>query len=398
MIRTIQVFEFEKLTLHKDQYNRFLKKEELTRLYEFNDRNNNVYFTGIRDGIKFNNYVGVIQIGGLTIEILPKTDKKANVEEDFTTWQRVLLDMLRACKLINSTSVSETNLKRKHNSLLELYYEMYLDEVQNLIHNGLVKQYRRNSGNVLALKGQLKFTQHIQQNLIHKERFYTNHQVYDYENIANQILLKALMILNQLSRTPQLKDKIQRLLMSFPEIKEINIAKEHFNRIPHNRKLKAYDKALNIAQMIILNYSPDIRTGQENMLALLFDMNKLWEEYIYRMLTKTKRDDIAVSFQNKQKFWESRTVRPDLVITHTTGELKQTYIIDTKWKILDAANPKPSDDDLKQMYAYNLYWKPTEACCFTRESDQDITKRLAHSGKAAHQNKLTNVKSDLSTF
>ena len=55
--------------------------------------------------------------------------------------------------------------------------------------------------------------------------------------------------------------------------------------------------------MIILNYSPDIRTGQENMLTLYcFDMNKLWEEYIYRMLLKANHDGITVSFQNKQSF------------------------------------------------------------------------------------------------
>ena len=75
MARVIQVFEFEKLTLHLDWKGRQLLPRELERLLEFNDNNNNLYFTGIRDGIQFNNYVGVIQIGGLTIEILPKADK-----------------------------------------------------------------------------------------------------------------------------------------------------------------------------------------------------------------------------------------------------------------------------------------------------------------------------------
>ena len=30
-----------------------------------------------------------------------------------------------------------------------------------------------------ALKGKLEFAGHIQKNVIHKERFYTTHQVYD---------------------------------------------------------------------------------------------------------------------------------------------------------------------------------------------------------------------------
>ena len=336
MSRVIQVFEFEKLTLHLDWKGRQLLPRELERLLEFNDNNNNLYFTGIRDGIQFNNYVGVIQIGGLTIEILPKADKIKATDEDYRTWHGALLKMLKVCKYINLTSVSEASLKQRNNTLLELYFEIYLDEVQLLLRRGLIKQYRRHTSNVLSLKGRLDFNKNIQQNLIHQERFYTEHQIYDFENLANQILLKALSI--------------------FPEIKEIPILKSHFDKLKENRKTVPYSQAIQIAKMIILNYSPDIRTGQENMLTLLFDMNKLWEEYIYRMLLKTNYKGITVSFQNKQKFWESRTIRPDIVLLHNTEFGTNTYIIDTKWKVLDINNPKPSDDDLKQMYAYNLYW------------------------------------------
>jgi 5-methylcytosine-specific restriction enzyme subunit McrC len=356
MSRLIKVFEYEKLTLHEDWRGRKLKEAELNRLYEFNDKNDNNYFTGIRDGVKFKNYVGVIQIGGLTIEILPKADNKKPDDKGYSTWHAALLNMLRICKHINVISMSEANLKRKNHSLLDLYFEMYLDEVEKLLRTGLIKNYRKTSSNILALKGSLDFNKNIQQNLIHQERFYTNHQVYDYENIANQILLKGLSILSKVTNSSLLQDKISRLKLSFPEIKEIEIRKSHFDILKQNRKTAPYASALQIAQMIILNYSPDIRSGQENMLTLLFDMNKLWEEYIYRMLLRSKKLNTSVNFQNKQKFWEGRTIRPDLVINRTTEGVSETYVIDTKWKVLDVKNPKPADDDLKQMYAYNMYW------------------------------------------
>lgn len=361
MARVIQVFEFEKLTLHKDSRGRYLEKRELDKLYEFNDNNNNNYFTGIRDGVKFKNYVGVIQLGGLTIEILPKTDNTVTKDSDFETWHGALLNMLKVCQHINVNSVSEANLKRKYNSLLDLYFEMYLKEVQHLLRAGLIKQYRRASSNVLALKGRLDFKKNIQQNLIHKERFYTEHQIFDFENLVNQIILKGLTILSNLTYNSELRDKIARLRVCFPEIKEIPIQKYHFDKVKQNRKTAVYSRALKIAKMIILNYSPDIRSGQENMLTLLFDMNKLWEEYIYKMLIRTKRNDIQVSFQNKQKFWEGRTIRPDLVITKKQDGEVDTYVVDTKWKVLDVKKPKPSDDDLKQMYAYNLYWNANKS-------------------------------------
>ena len=391
MARIIQVFEFEKLTIHEDSRGRSLKKNELKKLYEFNDTNNNNFFTGVRDGVRFKNYVGVIQLGGLTIEILPKTDNTISEDSDFETWHEALLNMLKVCKHINVNSVSEANLKRKHNSLLDLYFEMYLEEVQHLLRVGLIKQYRRDSSNVLALKGRLDFNKNIQYNLIHQERFYTEHQVYDFENIINQIILKGLTILSDLTYNSDLKDKIARLKLSFPEIKEIPIQKYHFDKVKNNRKTVAYTRALQIAKMIILNYSPDIRSGQENMLTLLFDMNKLWEEYIYRMLIRAKRDDIQVSFQNKQKFWEGRTIRPDLVITKKQDGESDTYVIDTKWKVLDVKNPKPSDGDLKQMYAYNLYWNANKSMLLY-PSSRKVEERFGNYWKGREINELNQCK------
>ena len=94
------------------------------------------------------------------------------------------------------------------------------------------------------------------------------------------------------------------------------------------------------------------------MLALLFDMNQLWEEYIFRMLVRSKPENCKVSFQNSQVFWKtqtySKTIRPDLVITTTVNGKTENIVIDTKWKIIDYQNP--ADDDLKQMFAYNIYW------------------------------------------
>ena len=354
--KTIRVFEYEKLTLHEDDRGRFLLPNELKKLYDFNDKNGNNFFTGIRDGIKFKSFVGVIQIGGLTIEILPKTDRIDSSDQDYSDWQSALLNMLRVCKYISVSSVSEASLKRKYNSILDLYFEMYLSELEKLLHAGFIKNYRKKSANVLALKGRIDFAKNIQRNLIHQERFYTKHQVYDYDHLINQILFKALKALQLLSTNPNIVDRVSRIISAFPEVSNLKVDSTHFERLKENRKTASYSKSLQIARMILLNYSPDIRQGQENMLTLLFDMNKLWEEYIYRMLLSSADSNTKISFQNKKDFWESRTIRPDLLITRTSNEVEEIYVVDTKWKILDTSNPKPSDDDLKQMYSYNLYW------------------------------------------
>lgn len=355
MPRLIQIFEHERLTLHENERDDYLTPNELEKLYEFNDRNNNEYFTGIRNGVKFTKYVGVIQIGGLTIEILPKADKKAHsLKDDYTKWRNALLNMLAICRQIKVDSVSEASLHKRYYSILDLYFDIFLDEVLTLLRKGLIKKYYKQSSNQTALRGRILFSKNIQQNLVHQERVYTNHQVYGYEHTINQILLKALSILSKIVSNSNIKDRIARIKLDFPDIQEIEITKSHFDKVKESRKTKSYVEALKIAKMIILNYSPDIKNGQENMIALLFDMNKLWEEYIYRMLLRSNMKGYEIKYQNSQKFWENKTIQPDIVVVKSEADIQETYIIDTKWKIIDYR--KPSDDDLKQMYAYNLYW------------------------------------------
>lgn len=340
----IQVFEYRKLKYDEDSD---FKKHHFDSMVLFNEKNQNKYFTIVHKGVLFNSYVGVIQIGGLTIEILPKADKSDNPNKK--TWQNVLLNMLKVCKHIQVDNVSETNLNKNHNSILEVYFEMYLNEIESLVKKGLIKKYRRVQSNQTALKGKIMFSQNIQKNVVHQERFYCEHQVYDKNHLIHQILSRGLIILKDLVNN-DLRDKLNRLLFEFQDYQQVNITKGHFDKLVNNRKTTPYLRVIEIAKMIILNYSPNLNSGNDNMLTLLFDMNKLWEEYIYRILQKHKPEGYQVSFQNSNKFWEHKSIRPDIVITSN----KATYIIDTKWKIIEANNP--SDDDLKQMFTYNLHW------------------------------------------
>ena len=354
----IQVFEYQKLRYDDSG---IFRKNHFDAMVKFNELYQNKYFTIIHKGIRFRSYVGVIQIGGLTIEILPKADNNENADKNL--WQNVLLNMLKVCKHIQVESISETQLKKRYQSILDVYFELYLNEVERLVKKGLIKKYRKNQSNQKSLKGKLLFAQNIQQNLVHKEHFYCEHQVYDKNHLLHQILFKGLLVLKTFIND-SFKDKLNRLLFEFQDFENINIQKKHFNKIIIDRKNHDYQKAIDIAKIIILNYSPSLNYGNDNLLTLLFDMNTLWEEYIFRILQKHKTDEIEVSFQNSDKFWENKRIRPDIVLK-TKAE---TFVIDTKWKIIKANNP--SDDDLKQMFVYNLHWKAEKTLLLYPKTNQ----------------------------
>jgi 5-methylcytosine-specific restriction enzyme subunit McrC len=327
------------------------EQKHLLALQRYYGEKGTQFFTLIHNGVKFNQFVGVIQVDSLVIEVLPKTDQT----NDESHWRKLLIGMLRAVKSLNVHDTGSSDLKLKSNSILDLYLEVFIAEVEQLLHKGLIKQYRRRERNSLALKGKIIFTKHIQQNLIHQEQFYVNHQTYDRENTFNQILYKALLLVRSINTSPSLQSRIGSLLLYFPEMNDLNVTEETFNRLQFNRKTESYREAINIARLLLLNYHPDVNRGNNHVMTLMFDMNSLWESFVLLSLKKYAPDQYLIKGKIKKTFWEASTslkvgMEPDIVIECED----QTFILDTKWKVLNGN--RPSDDDLKQMYVYTKYF------------------------------------------
>lgn len=347
-MNAIDVFEHDRLLIGHQGFN----QSHWDAFVKLNTVHNNEYFDVLHNGLRFKQYVGVIQVDGLLVHIHPKADK----DDSNDKWKDVLLQMLKACGKIKAQTAGNAQLKKQHINLLEVYFEYFLKELEQLIHAGLVKKYRTETSNVKALKGKLDFAGNIRRNLIHKERFYTAHQVYDTNHNLHQILAHALDIVAQFTRATRLNDKCRRVQLAFPEVDKIKPNLAMLSAIKTNRKTAPYERALELAKLIILNYSPDINHGQQKMIALLFDMNELWEEYILRSLKKHSNnhpeDEWEITGQESKTFYGShRTIRPDIVLKKGT----ETIIIDTKWK--RPTNKTASIEDLRQMYAYARFWK-----------------------------------------
>ncbi|WP_295664256.1 hypothetical protein [uncultured Mucilaginibacter sp.] len=201
---TITVFEHEAVRL-SDTGECKITPTQLTALQKFGSTGDVPYFTLLYNGIKFCEYVGVLQVGNLTIEVLPKVDRGS---DDKNQWKKILIDMLRKVGTFDVSASSETSLKIKNNSILDIYIESFLVQVERLVHQGLIKKYRKQEDNCTALKGKLVFAKHISKNIIHKERFFVKYTVYDQLHVLNQILFKTLNLIRVINTNSNLQSRV----------------------------------------------------------------------------------------------------------------------------------------------------------------------------------------------
>lgn len=336
--------EFEFSESHFQLLEKYLEKQKKSYLFETSYRKG-------KKGIKFCQYVGVITVKDLTIFVLPKADNDAK-DGDKDLWQERLTFMLSQVYKLNVQTTSPANLQRKTNVLLNIFLKKFLDEVAVLLNRGLIKTYRKTDGNRTALKGKLLFNKQIAYNCVHQERFYVRYTSYDYNHILNRIIRQALLAIHDITNSSDIKGRATSTLFNFPELDEIAVTPELFSRLIFDRKSEDYRAVIKLAEMILLNYSPDLHHGNNHVWTLMFDMNKLWEEFVFVTLRR-RLTDCKVTAQSRKLLWKSnqntKSVKADIIIQKEN----ETFVLDTKWKMPRINGVVvPSDGDLHQMYVY----------------------------------------------
>ncbi len=342
MNRPIQRYERELIRVGEDGF----RQGHFEALALWNQRNGNRFFEVEHQRLRCKQYVGVVQVGNVVIEILPKADRD---DDDYGRWHTALITMLRMAHGLKLHTADKADLSLRHTNLMDLFLEAFVKEVRALAHAGLVKKYHPKHSLQYALKGRLDFPNHLRQNIVHQERFAVMHHAYDTDHLLHSILKEALDIVRRTCTNAAITGAAQSVHWAFEHVQARQIDASTFERIHPDRKTVAYEHALRLARMIILNHNPDLRSGGEAVLSILFDMEKLWERFIHRLLASRCADGWSVEEQDEQAFWEQRSIRPDLVFTHGG---RTRLITDTKWKVPDS--DEPSMEDLRQMFAYNI--------------------------------------------
>ena len=300
------------------------------------------------------NYVGIITMAdGTVIEILPKI-ADGNISDDDT--KQIFLEMLKTLKDVTFKDFNVSHLRTGQLSLLEIFIKMFLDEVTLLTKQGLKAAYTPVEANERFYKGKLLASQNIKHNLIHHERFFVRYDDFSINRAENRLIKSTLHYL--LKQTADSRNSLNtaRLLTFFEGVDFSANYEADFSKCISDRSVSHYDKALSWCRIFLCGNSFTAFAGSEVALALLFPMEKVFENFVAAKFRKHIGDNVSLRTQDaKYSLFDhpSRAfaLKPDIVLESA----ERTVILDTKWKLLsdNARNGGISQSDMYQMYAYS---------------------------------------------
>ena len=370
--------EFEYLQYKDNTKDNFIKKETFDSLEKFvleNEKTAQYLKITTKNGfgkvLQAQNYVGVIQTkDGTTIEILPKI-KNATTEKS----KDILIKMLKTLKNSPFKNLSVANLKSSKIPLFEIFISMFLEELTVLVRNGIKSDYISKEENLKFLKGKLKISEQIKYNTIHKERFFVQYEEFISNRVENRLIKTTLQFLYNKSKLNKNQQRIREFLFVFDEIEISHNIKTDFSKIKLNRQMKDYEQVLLWCKTFLFENSFSPYKGNDIAFALLFDMNLLFESFVYSYLKKSSNfQDIKSQDRTHHLAYENGIgrfrLKPDIVING--GKI----IADTKWKILseDKAYNGVLQDDMYQLYAYGTKYDNCEKMYLIYPFDELIIK------------------------
>lgn len=342
-------------------------KKIFNELKDFACYEKNQSFLNLDNGgksLKARNYVGVIQTkSGFSLEILPKIyDKDPLDEAKLRETKDLFIKMLETLKNFPAKASNISNLDTSKTPLLEIFIQMFLNELISLIKKGIKSNYHSTEQNRFYLKGKLLFSQNIKYNLAHQERFYTRADEYSPDIPQNRLIKNTLELFSKIPLSAKTQNLLRECRFIFDDIPLSKNIDKDFSSSHINRSLKDYQVILSWCKVFLKKQSFRPYCGNTVAMAFLFDMNRLFEAYITHHLKLHSKEskEWNIKAQDGSKYLldgNQCKLIPDIIATKNDNkDDEETIILDTKWKKISKQSDV-STSDIHQMWAYASKYK-----------------------------------------
>lgn len=330
-----------------------------------------------RHGIKANSWVGVIKYKNLHLEILPKlisadvnNDNKIS-EDERSIILKNLIFMLSYTKKLDIKTNDNAKLSTEKNPFIEILIREFATSLFESLKRFTPKRYVREEENLNYLKGKIKFSENIRYNCTNQAKFYCEYDEFSENNLLNQLFLFVSTCLYNISNSSYNKKTLKFIINYYSDISFVRFDKFKVRKIKLTRNQELFKKPFKLAKMFVEQTCVDLSKNKFENITLVWDMNKLFEEFVYEILKR--QTSLSVSAQKGKRLLKNvdskiRNTYVDILITKP-----QKIVVDTKYKELQSIKDFDNKDAF-QVITYCLLHNTNKAVLIYPKFNNNINK------------------------
>lgn len=329
-----------------------------------------------RHGIIAKSWVGVIKYKKHQFQILPKLICDNGNTENIL---KNLIFMLSYTKKLDIRTSDTAKLSNSKNPFIEILIREYAKSLFECLKRLTPKRYVREEDNLNYLKGKIKFTENIRYNCSNQAKFYCEYDEYSENNILNQLFLFVSTCLYNISNDSYNKKTLKFIINYYADIKLIRFDRFKAEKIKLSRNQELFKKPFNLAKMFIEKTSVDLSKNKFENITLIWDMNKLFEEFVFEIMKKFK-DKLGYKLvaQKGRRLLKNDTSKKrntfvDIMVEKGDGEELERIVLDTKYKKFVSSDDF-SNADVFQVSTYCLLHNANKAVLIYPRWNKEVPK------------------------
>lgn len=364
----ITVFEYEKLLIkqHRNEQLHYITAMDAAQLQ-------NIFVGDVPAFVRRDNYVaaqqwvGVVDLQGLSIEVLPKI----SFCESSLQNRKILINMLCTVDHITLSSPRESSVSIESFGFRDLMIYNYIVLLEQYVKSSLILDYVKITKTQSVLRGKIDFRQQFNRPEEFPTKFKCTYSKYLKDNKINQLLLCALTQMFNDTGSSQLRYRIKKLTHEFSDIQNVSRDIALKTHIAFNSINSRIQSPVCFARLYLENLSVGFSAGKQKAQFMLFDMSKLYERYVYCCYHKIYGSHVNYQYAKKYLVKSSSgrryiLLRPDIVLKRDDC----LTILDTKWKRIHGF---AKESDIYQMNAYGTSFDGCRAVYLLYPYDSDST-------------------------
>ncbi|MEL6769432.1 MAG: hypothetical protein AAFP18_00015 [Bacteroidota bacterium] len=311
-------------------------------------------FRFYRNRLQAQQFVGVVQTGRTTLLLLPKVYNRD--EENLA----LLLLLLRYTGRLRIRPTGLADLAEARSSFLEVWIAHFARALNHVLQRNPRRAYIDVEERSGFLRGRLLVERMRTGRAPLTGQYPCRYQVSTMDHRLNQVLAfcnRLLLAQTTVASTGTLLRANESLL---GDVQFRHVGAEEIDQIHLNRLNRDYEPLLDLCRLLLKNATPDLRSGRIRQLAFVFDMNRLFEDFVTAFLVRNAHRlgfhgtvplrDVRPQYA-LGKLFDAFPMRVDLLLEDVAG---RRLLVDAKYKATDpeAHHAGLVQADFYQMHAY----------------------------------------------